>query len=124
MLAWWLTPRLARVAAARGLVARPWPRGIHRTPTPVSGGATIVVSAALVLAVLWSRAHPPTWIILPSLLIAALGTLDDVVALRWATKLALEIAIAALALWLDGQRSVDAHAIRAVAWLVRCRCTR
>jgi UDP-GlcNAc:undecaprenyl-phosphate GlcNAc-1-phosphate transferase len=43
---------------------------------------------------------------------------DDVVELRWATKLALEIAIVGLALWLAGDRSVDARSITALAWLV------
>ena len=117
-LTWWLTPRLARVAAAWGLVARPSPRGVHRNPTPVSGGATIAASVAIVLAVLWTRAQLPTWIVLPALLVALLGTLDDVLELRWATKLALEIAIVVLALGLDGQRSFDARSILAFAWLV------
>jgi UDP-GlcNAc:undecaprenyl-phosphate GlcNAc-1-phosphate transferase len=119
-LAWWLTPRLARVAAARGLVARPSPRGVHRHPTPVSGGATIAVSAAIALAVAvaGSRAPLPAWIVLPALLVALVGTLDDVLELRWATKLALEIAVVVLALWLDGQRSVDARSVLAFAWLV------
>ena len=117
-LAWWLTPRLARVAAAWGLVARPSPRGVHRHPTPVSGGATIAAAAALVLAVLGSRAPLPAWIVLPSLLVALLGTLDDVLELRWATKLVLEIAVVVLALWLDGHRSVNARSILAFAWLV------
>ena len=117
-LAWWLTPRLARVAAARGLVARPSPRGVHRRPTPVSGGATIGVATALVLAAIGSRAQLPIWIVVPSLLVALLGTLDDVLALGWAPKLALELAIALLALWLAGYRSVDARSIAALAWLV------
>jgi UDP-GlcNAc:undecaprenyl-phosphate GlcNAc-1-phosphate transferase len=118
VLAWWLTPRMGRIAAARGIVARPSPRGVHRTPTPVSGGATIVVSAAVVLAAPWSRAVLPAWIVVPSLLVALLGALDDALDLRWTTKLALEIAIAMLALWLDGRRSVDAHAVLAIGWLV------
>jgi UDP-GlcNAc:undecaprenyl-phosphate GlcNAc-1-phosphate transferase len=118
-LAWWLTPRLARVASARGLVAAPSPRGVHTRPTPVSGGATIVISAALVLALAEAgRPAPPTWIAVPALLVAVLGALDDVVELGWATKLALEIAIAGLALWLAGDRAVDARSIAALVWLV------
>lgn len=115
-LAGWWTPWFAAFARSRGLVAHPSPRGVHRMPTPVSGGLTIVASATVVLAVTWH--HAPLWLALPALLMFALGVVDDAIELRWTSKLLFEALIVVIAFELAGDAHLSLSCAVGIAWVL------
>jgi UDP-GlcNAc:undecaprenyl-phosphate GlcNAc-1-phosphate transferase len=95
-----------RVAVATGFVAVPSARGIHRTPTPLLGGAAIF--AAFLLALLAggglddvvSRSRALGFLGGASL-VFALGVIDDRIVLGWFSKLLGQIVAAILLLASD-----------------------
>ena len=111
-----------RLAPGWGLVDQPNARKVHSSPVPLGGGIAIVSGVLLPLAagqgLVWylsSEPTPPAWlpavlaahlpglasragelwaIVAAGLVISALGLIDDVKALRWQPKLAVQFAVA------------------------------
>jgi UDP-GlcNAc:undecaprenyl-phosphate GlcNAc-1-phosphate transferase len=84
-----------RVARALGLVAHPREDRWHRESVPLLGGAAIVVAGAVVAGIGADLARFGPLLLL-SVLMAVVGTVDDVKALRPQTKLAVQIVGAAV----------------------------
>ena len=87
--AWVLTAQLRRYALKKNIIDVPNSRSSHKIPTPRGGGVAIVLSACTIVIVLtmtgvltWATVQ--AWL-LPGLLIAAIGFLDDHghIAARW-----------------------------------------
>jgi len=101
-----LTPVFRRVAVATGFVAVPSSRGIHRTPTPLLGGAAVFVAFLVALgaggglAESVSRARAVGFLGGASL-VFALGVIDDRIVLGWFSKLLGQIVAALLLLASD-----------------------
>jgi UDP-N-acetylmuramyl pentapeptide phosphotransferase/UDP-N-acetylglucosamine-1-phosphate transferase len=88
------------LAARWRLVDLPNRRSAHALPTARGGGVAIVVTtalAALTLVFRWPPAAPSLLfgILLPSLVIAAVGLIDDVQPLRAGLRLAIHVVVAA-----------------------------
>jgi UDP-GlcNAc:undecaprenyl-phosphate GlcNAc-1-phosphate transferase len=117
-----LTALMRRLAPRWGLVDHPNSRKVHVIPTPLGGGLAIACGVLLPLAaaqaVVWlvsRQAIPSTWIpselsvhlsgmiyrsgllwtiVLAGIVISTLGLVDDLRALRWQPKLAVQLAVA------------------------------
>jgi UDP-N-acetylmuramyl pentapeptide phosphotransferase/UDP-N-acetylglucosamine-1-phosphate transferase len=97
---------LLRPVLRRYALARPNARSLHREPTPQGGGIAVVVAAlAVALTAAWLRGVGPTaWrelLVLAAATVglAALGGIDDVRPLPPLPRLALQLALAAIAIW-------------------------
>jgi UDP-N-acetylmuramyl pentapeptide phosphotransferase/UDP-N-acetylglucosamine-1-phosphate transferase len=108
------TPLVTRLGRARGIMDVPGPRKVHKSPVPRIGGVVIVVATlALVLPVLaldnsigeaFREIAPSLMTLLAaSVLVFAVGLLDDIRGVRAAIKLVCLIA-ASLAVCLTGSR--------------------
>jgi UDP-GlcNAc:undecaprenyl-phosphate GlcNAc-1-phosphate transferase len=117
-----LTALMRRLAPRWGLVDHPNARKVHVVPTPLGGGLAIACGVLLPLAaaqvVVWlvsRNAIPSAWIppelsvhlsgliyrsgllwtiVLAGVVICGLGLVDDLRALRWQPKLAVQLAVA------------------------------
>jgi UDP-N-acetylmuramyl pentapeptide phosphotransferase/UDP-N-acetylglucosamine-1-phosphate transferase len=86
-----LTPLLARVGLAVGLVDHPTGDGlkIHAEPKPLTGGLAVATAALTAIAVAGER--PELLAVAAVLLLLALGVADDVMALPPLVRLLLEL---------------------------------
>lgn len=116
------TAAMRRLAPRWGLLDQPNARKVHTTPTPLGGGLGILVGVLVPLAAvqagIWWLARQqslPAWIpgdlaqhlpgtlsragelwgiVLAGVLISSLGLLDDICALGWRPKLAVQLLVA------------------------------
>lgn len=116
------TAAMRRLAPRWGLLDQPNARKVHTTPTPLGGGLGILVGVLVPLAAvqagIWwlaSQKSLPAWIpgdlaqhlpgtlsragelwgiVLAGVLISSLGLLDDICALGWRPKLAVQLLVA------------------------------
>lgn len=72
-------PWVRRVALALDIVDTPSARKVHRTPTPLLGGAAIFIGAILAVLILYRGDPEPTvlGVLLASTVVALTGLLDD-----------------------------------------------
>jgi UDP-GlcNAc:undecaprenyl-phosphate GlcNAc-1-phosphate transferase len=138
------TALIRRLAPRWNLVDQPNARKVHVTPTPLGGGLGIALGVLLPLAAaqfaVWlisRRVAPTGWlpaelvihlsgvtfragqlwvIVLAGLVIATLGLFDDLRALRWQPKLAVQFAVA-LALVAAGVRATLLVSLPWVGWI-------
>jgi UDP-GlcNAc:undecaprenyl-phosphate/decaprenyl-phosphate GlcNAc-1-phosphate transferase len=92
-----LIPLCRKFALAHDIADRPAPGKVHRGPTPYLGGVAICVAAITSSVVLpeWRR---EAFVVLgAACLVSAAGLVDDLRGLRAATRLAIEIPAASLA---------------------------
>ena len=90
-----LVPACRRVARRYGCVAQPKAERWHTQPTPLLGGVALGVTVIGLMAVSGQVRAVPV-LLAGAGLMGALGLLDDVRALRPATRLVVQIAIASL----------------------------
>lgn len=93
-----LVPLLVRFAVGRNLLDVPNPRSSHETPTPRLGGLAVIAGAwvgALLAAVSGVGLSSTGWVILiAASLVGAVGLVDDLGNLHFATKAAGQAAVA------------------------------
>lgn len=102
-----LTPAMRKVSIALGMVDKPSPRRINKTPIPRAGGVAIFLAVAISTSIYTiATDHPPAvgmtiqdhWLFTAlSAAIVAVGFLDDKFSLPPLAKLAGQIAVAAAA---------------------------
>lgn len=104
--AWALTYVVRRYARRRGLLDRPGDRSSHAVPTPRGGGvaivATLLGAAALVSWLRPAAALVVSAVVVPTLVVAALGLVDDHRGLSASFRLRVQLLCAAacvFALW-------------------------
>ncbi len=112
-------PLAKRLARRYGVMAVPGPESRHQQPTAVLGGAAILGAFLAALALTGTL---PWWMLVTAGILAAVGLVDDVHALRPAQKLAAQTA-AALVVVLAGPRLVIVRnpwidAAIVIVWLV------
>lgn len=91
-----LTPVAKALAARFNLVASPSEESGHPEPTPVLGGVAIVVAVVVALGL---AGELPVWTLAGMLALLAVGTLDDVVALKPSHKLLAQVMVVAYFFW-------------------------
>lgn len=116
-----LVPVCRRVARRYGCEARPSRERWHRRPTPLLGGVAIGVTVIGLLGVT-GRAGDLGVLLAGAGLMCALGLADDVRALRPATRLVVEIAIASLLVFfgyrLHWVESLTGDTLLTLIWIV------
>ncbi len=116
------TPAVRSFARRRGFIARPKEDRWHRSPTALLGG--IAVFLATVPAAMLAGWPPRPFAALgaASVVVFLVGLVDDLVALRPVTKLALQVAAASLAVWggssLGWTESLTLDALLTIFWLI------
>lgn len=110
------TPLARRLALAGGVVDAPNARKVHKTPTPLLGGAAIYLAFIIAVAVFGTRQEirQLVGVIVGATFISAVGVIDDVRGLRPAVKLVAQL-IAACILPLVGLH-VRLFPIEALNW--------
>ncbi len=99
---WVLTRLLLPVAAPLGLVDHPVGRKRHADPTPLVGGIAVIVAVnALAWAVMDNRTLLPAFT-LASLLLLAVGLLDDLIDLRWFFRIGAQATAALIMIYVGG----------------------
>ena len=116
-----LTPLCRALARRVGVVANPQGDRWHREPVPLLGGCAIV--GAFVLAAAMSAPLQPLLpLLLGTGLMFALGTLDDIVGFRPATKLVVQTIVAGVVVFLMPSASLTGvpaiDGLLALIWVV------
>ncbi|MBM3752240.1 MAG: glycosyl transferase [Acidimicrobiia bacterium] len=116
-----LTPTARAIARRYGLVAQPKADRWHRKPTALMGGIAVVIATLLVAA--WTGFDGPLGpVLLGATAMFVVGAVDDLVGLRPATKLAAQIAAAAVVVsqggGLEWAPSATAAAVFSIFWFV------
>ena len=89
-----ITPLAIRVASSTGFLDKPVGYKAHRSATPYLGGAAVVAAALLALLIVGKGASHYWPLIGCTLVLAALGTVDDRVNLSPWTRVAVECVVA------------------------------
>jgi UDP-GlcNAc:undecaprenyl-phosphate/decaprenyl-phosphate GlcNAc-1-phosphate transferase len=114
-----VVPLVRRLARRCGVMAVPGPESRHAQPTAMLGGVAIV--GALLGALALADNLPP-WLLLATVVLTAVGLVDDVCALRPAQKLAAQIAVTLAVIWFGPRFALSHHAaldaLLAFLWLV------
>jgi UDP-GlcNAc:undecaprenyl-phosphate/decaprenyl-phosphate GlcNAc-1-phosphate transferase len=116
------TPVVRALARRFGFIARPTGDRWHRQPTALLGG--VAVGIATLVAFLVSPWPPPGLVVLgaASLAMFVTGLVDDLVRLRPATKLTLQIAAASAVVWggvrLGWTESLTIDSVLTLFWLI------
>src|SRR4051812_14286577 len=92
-----LVPVCRRFALDRGITDGPAPGKMHRTPTPYLGGVAIAVAAVGSSIVLPGWPERSLLILVAACLMSIAGLFDDLRGLRAATRVAIEIPAAVVA---------------------------
>ena len=92
-----LIPLCRRFALAHNITDRPAPGKVHRRPTPYLGGVAICVAAVGSSVVLPEWRREALAVLAAACLVSVAGLIDDLRGLRAATRLAIEIPAASLA---------------------------
>jgi UDP-GlcNAc:undecaprenyl-phosphate/decaprenyl-phosphate GlcNAc-1-phosphate transferase len=108
-IAWLLTALLIRWAPRLGLVDYPSDRKVHTRPTPRAGG--LAIFAAVVLSSLLSSLFSLLYPLALGALIVLLGLLDDLRPLPWPWRLAVQFAVAVVAVFV---------CLPPISWPIRC----
>ncbi|HTU19145.1 MAG TPA: MraY family glycosyltransferase [Gemmataceae bacterium] len=99
-ISWLLTALLIRWAPLLGLVDHPNERKVHTRPTPRAGGLAIFAATTLTLPSIFnfqfSIFNFQRWL---AAAVVLLGWLDDLYSLRWQIRLAVQFAVANLAVF-------------------------
>jgi UDP-GlcNAc:undecaprenyl-phosphate GlcNAc-1-phosphate transferase len=98
-----LTPLAIRAAFALGFVDRPQGYKSHRRATPYLGGVAVLASLALATLLFAHLGHRLAMVLVGAVVLAAIGLLDDRVAVAPRWRVAAEVVLAAL-LWRSGVR--------------------
>ena len=96
VIAWTLVPVAERIAWKIGAIDRPNERSLHVVPTPKLGGLAILVGVLAAGALFLPTVAETRAILGGAAVIAAVGVLDDVVALGAAPKLLGQVVAAAI----------------------------
>jgi UDP-GlcNAc:undecaprenyl-phosphate GlcNAc-1-phosphate transferase len=116
-----LTPLCRALARRVGVVANPHSDRWHREPVPLLGGCAII-GAFAIATVVSAPLRPLAPLFLATGLMFALGTLDDIVGFRPATKLVVQTIVAGVVVYLmpsaalTGIAPIDA--LLALVWVV------
>lgn len=99
-----LTPLMARLAHAFRLVDDPGERKHHAHPIPLAGGASIVLTALIILGIVWawfpSKGAISFWFVAAVIVICVSGVLDDCFELApWLKALLQLFAVAPAVFW-------------------------
>lgn len=118
-----LTPASAALARRFGIVARPTGDRWHRTIIPMLGGTAIWAAVSLTLVLPGARGDEGLLVIaLAGTAMFFTGLVDDFLSLRPSTKLAIQIAVACLVLYLGRQvtwtGSATLDALLTLFWIV------
>lgn len=121
-LAWALTPLAARVALRTGFLDRPVSYKQHAQPMPYLGGVAVVTAFLLVSAAVASELSGYWVLVVGSLAMLAIGTVDDRVQLGVTPRLTAQVAVAVI-VWLagsgwEGESLTPLGAILTVLWVV------
>lgn len=116
-----LVPTCRRLAFRIDCVARPSQDRWHRQPTPLLGGAAIVVAVFAVSSI--ARLPSYLWLLLATAALTfVVGLVDDIWTLKPSTKLVAEIGVASILLFfgyrLHWLNSLTLDALLTLVWLV------
>ncbi|HVY52050.1 MAG TPA: hypothetical protein VHA07_10895, partial [Devosia sp.] len=101
MAAFALAAWVRRHAVRLGVVAMPNERSSHAAPTPSGGGVGIVLGGSIALgAAAEAASFPALWVMAISLLVAAIGFVDDRRPLPALLRLPAQFVLVAVAIWL------------------------
>ncbi|MHB8474454.1 MAG: MraY family glycosyltransferase [Gammaproteobacteria bacterium] len=96
---------LMRLARPLGLLDRPAGRKDHPRPTPVTGGVAMLACALLVEILLpGHRGHAFVGFYTAASILVALGVLDDKYDLPWQLRIAVEVIVALIVIYIGGMR--------------------
>ena len=117
-----ITPLVRALARRLGFIAPPKKDRWHRQPTALLGGIAVFLATAAGAAWWWPLPAPLVVLALASIGVFVTGLVDDVVTLRPATKLALQIAAASAAVWggvrLEWTGSLTADTLLSIFWFI------
>ena len=116
------TPAVGALARRHGFIAKPTGDRWHRRPTALLGGIAVFAATAAGAALAGGVTGPLAVLAVAAAGMFAVGLVDDLVRLRPATKLTLQIAAASLAVWggirLDWTGSLTLDSILTLFWLI------
>lgn len=116
-----LVPICRRVALRLGYIATPKPDRWHTTPTPILGGIVIAI-VPLVGSVLGADVQRFWPLLAAAAALFIVGLLDDVIGLRFTTRLAVQIAVASFLVFMGYRlgwfHSLTVDAFVTLFWLV------
>lgn len=108
--AWWITGRMRQYALARSLIDEIGARSSHATPTPRSGGVSVVVVGIVSFAVAVALGFPGEWsmaLVVGGAAVALIGWIDDHGHLSPAVRLPVHFAAATWTVWWIGAVPLD-----------------
>ena len=112
------TPLAGAIARRLGLIAWPSPRGVHTRPTPLLGGLAVLCGLGAGLAAVPGAVAAAGPLCAGAAAMAAIGIVDDRVALGWRAKLAAQLVVAGAYVALAGPPGAGgAAAVLAVVWI-------
>ncbi len=116
------TPLVRALARRYGFIARPTGDRWHRRPTALLGGIAVCVATTVAAVALLPGLPAVAAVGGAALAMFVVGLIDDVVRLRPATKLTLQIVVASAAVWggvrLGWTGSLTVDSVLTIFWLI------